>query len=141
MLTILLLIVATLVLFGLSTLKNSKKQRKYRSNALTNKGEKEPPIQEHRFHSVSVVNNGNGCEKANALSGKRFLSKEAPELPMEECTQANCLCRYQHHQDRRQFGHDRRIDYGVTRDLYGAFGEQNRRDNPRGRRATDFMAK
>lgn len=137
MLAILLLVVATLMLFGLSTLKSRKKQRKYRSKTTSYTAEKVPIIQEHRFHSVSIVSNGSGCEKVNALSGKRFLSKEAPELPMEECTQASCQCRYQHHQDRRQVGHDRRVDYGVTRELYGAFGEQNRRDNPRGRRVTD----
>lgn len=50
---------------------------------------------------------------------------------------ANCQCRYQHHEDRRQLGNDRRVEYGVTRELFGAFGEQNRRDRPKGRRATD----
>lgn len=135
MLTVLLLGVAAIALFGLFKLNTSPKRHKNSSQAA------DPSINKthsfHSFHSVSIVNNGSCCEQIEALSGKRFLSKDAPEIPMEECTMANCQCRYQHHEDRRQLGNDRRVEYGVTRELFGAFGEQNRRDRPRGRRATD----
>lgn len=135
MLTVLLLGVAAIALFGLFKLNSRPKRHKHSSQAA------DPSINKthsfHSFHSVSIVNNGSCCEQIEALSGKRFLSKDAPEIPMEECTKANCQCRYQHHEDRRQLGNDRRVEYGVTRELFGAFGEQNRRDRPKGRRATD----
>ncbi|MCU8028965.1 hypothetical protein RA178_18640 [Shewanella oncorhynchi] len=132
MLTVLLLGVAAIALFGLFKLNTSPKRHKHSSQVA------DPSINKtHSFHSVSIVNNGSCCEQIEALSGKRFLSKDAPEIPMEECTMANCQCRYQHHEDRRQLGNDRRVEYGVTRELFGAFGEQNRRDRPKGRRATD----
>lgn len=131
MLTVLLLGVAAIALFGLFKLNTSPKDINtlLKLQISINKT--------HSFHSVSIVNNGSCCEQIEALSGKRFLSKDAPEIPMEECTMANCQCRYQHHEDRRQLGNDRRVEYGVTRELFGAFGEQNRRDRPKGRRATD----
>lgn len=135
MLTVLLLGVAAIALFGLFKLNTSPKRHKHPSQAADLSINKTHSF--HSFHSVSIVNNGSCCEQIEALSGKRFLSKDAPEIPMEECTMANCQCRYQHHEDRRQLGNDRRVEYGVTRELFGAFGEQNRRDRPKGRRATD----
>jgi hypothetical protein len=53
------------------------------------------------WHAVSVEPGPRHCEAANALSGRRFLSKEAPRLPLERCSEAACSCRYQHYEDRR----------------------------------------
>ncbi len=95
---------------------------------------------ERRFHCVSIESVGTCCEHMKALKGKRFLSKEAPELPMEACTQARCQCRYQHHDDRRQSSAERRLQFGVGRELYGVFGEIDRRDYPKGRRSSDHWS-
>ena len=41
------------------------------------------------------------CEQVLKLHGKRFLSAEAPVLPLPGCDQ-NCSCKFKHYNDRRQ---------------------------------------
>ncbi|WP_037427845.1 hypothetical protein [Shewanella colwelliana] len=92
----------------------------------------------HPFHSVEIVDDSGLCKNAQALKGKRYLSHEAPTLPLAGCSGQDCECRYIHHEDRRNQHEERRLDFGVTHELYGAFGETNRRALRRkGRRETD----
>ncbi|QYJ78373.1 hypothetical protein [Shewanella acanthi] len=136
---VLLLLVAVAALLAFMVLKRSSKKGKHfvKSMKVSNKQQHLPDTSDKRFHCVSIEHYGNCCEKANEVKGKRFLSKEAPEIPMEECTYPDCHCRYQHYDDRRHNEDERRMDYGVTHDLYGLFGEENRRENRRGRRSND----
>jgi hypothetical protein len=54
------------------------------------------------WHAVSVVARGAACEQALALRDRRFLSKEAPGLPLPDCPfRERCKCTYRHHTDRR----------------------------------------
>lgn len=93
----------------------------------------------HPYHCVEIINDDGFCESAKQLKGKRFLSKDAPELPLAGCNKTECLCHYLHHEDRRGQTEDRRVDFGVTRELYGVFGEPNRRQqSTRGRRNSDI---
>ena len=57
----------------------------------------------NRFHAVSIVLGEQACDAAKARAGTRFLSREAPRLPLAECGNPDCSCRYQHHDDRRQY--------------------------------------
>lgn len=136
MLSILLAIVA-LGLLAFLTIKNSNKQRNSLAKTINSAKRKRREARALGFHCVSIENEASCCEQVDAVKGKRFLSKEAPVIPMKDCTQAQCQCHYQHYDDRRQTGQDRRIEYGITRELYGLFGEHNRRDQPKGRRVTD----
>ena len=54
------------------------------------------------WHAVSIVPNPHSCAKARGLAPARFLSKEAPHLPLEGCDARVCDCHYRHHQDRRR---------------------------------------
>jgi hypothetical protein len=55
-----------------------------------------------RFHAVSVKPGQPACEVAISGKTRRWLSKEAPMLPLPGCTQPErCRCTYQHHADRR----------------------------------------
>lgn len=63
-----------------------------------------------RFHSVSIKVTGSACRAAKELSGQRFLSTEAPPLPLPDCTMEECNCRFVHHKDRRA-GKDRRSPF------------------------------
>lgn len=90
-----------------------------------------------KYHAVSIVCERGACEMVKEIGSKRFLSHQAPSFPMLGCGAKHCHCHYQHHIDRRDKNNDRRIDYGMTHDLFGAFGEQNRRANPKGRRVSD----
>lgn len=56
------------------------------------------------WHAVSIVPGPKRCEAVNKLLGERFLSKQAPMLPLKGCTESGCTCRYRHHDDRRLEG-------------------------------------
>lgn len=62
------------------------------------------------YHCVEVKTGLHACETAHRLGGVRYLSDEAPVLPVSGCTAHKCTCRYVHHDDRRD--DDRRNPYG-----------------------------
>jgi len=85
-------------------------------------------------HAVTVVPGPRCCEESRQLRGKRFLSREAPQLPLKTCGRTDCTCRYEHYQDRR--GNPRRLrDMGVAVD--GWVEEDKRASSRRGRRKSD----
>jgi hypothetical protein len=55
-----------------------------------------------KWHAISVDVKNSSCPIAHDLKKKRFLSKEAPVLPLDGCTKrSTCPCTYKHHDDRR----------------------------------------
>lgn len=61
------------------------------------------------WHAVSVATGAWACEAAHALCSARFLSADAPHLPLAQCaSRESCSCSYRHHRDRR--GQPRRHD-------------------------------
>ena len=96
-----------------------------------------PDVQVHRvtnpYHAVSIQP-GPACRgTAEKYKGKRFLSAEAPQLPLPTCDSRSCRCRYVHHNDRRT-GRPRR-----NRDVWNknpAIVTNDRRASA-GRRVTD----
>jgi hypothetical protein len=94
-------------------------------------------VQAHRvnnpFHAVSILA-GPTCQRtAVEFKGRRFLSREAPGLPLPTCNHETCRCRYVHHEDRRS-GRDRR-----HRDVWNPASPMVRDDRraSHGRRVTD----
>lgn len=77
------------------------------------------------------------CSAAEILSDKVFLANASPTLPLAECGEAECRCKYIHLKDRRS-GEERRLDLG---DL-GAYlpGRHVERRQHRGRRVSDLAA-
>jgi len=54
------------------------------------------------FHGIEVMACDDACEAAQAIAGHRYLSDEAPRLPLEACTKLRgCQCVYRHYRDRR----------------------------------------
>ncbi len=55
------------------------------------------------YHGVSIKPSKNcECTAVQKIQNKRFLSDEAPLLPLEECdSPGSCQCVYQHFDDRR----------------------------------------
>ena len=54
------------------------------------------------WQSVSIVPGSGACKHAEALREQRFLARNAPRLPLPECTnQDSCKCKYQRYSDRR----------------------------------------
>ena len=90
-----------------------------------------PPT--NRWNAVSIVCTSASCAAAQALKGRRYLSADAPRLPLSDCTRAEtCPCAYRKHPDRRA-GPRREADAsGLRRSSPNA----DRRKG-RGRRSTD----
>jgi hypothetical protein len=57
---------------------------------------------DRRWHAVAIVPTPTACAAAQACKDKRFLSAEAPRLPLKGCDAARCDCRYGHFDDRRR---------------------------------------
>jgi hypothetical protein len=93
---------------------------------------KPKPVMSH--HAVTVVTGPKACAAARALAERRFLSREAPKLPLRSCDCASCECRYAHHEDRRR-GPRRAREMGVALDGYD--GQEKRTAPKRGRRKGD----
>ena len=57
----------------------------------------------HLFHGVGIKPKpGCACLAVQAMEGQRFLSDEAPVLPLASCeTPQQCRCVYEHFTDRR----------------------------------------
>jgi hypothetical protein len=53
------------------------------------------------WHAVTILPGPRRCAAAGRVLGQRYLSSEAPPLPLNECTEPDCRCRYRHHDDRR----------------------------------------
>lgn len=88
----------------------------------------------HLYHAVEIRPSGPACATARAFRGKRFLSSEAPPIPLPNCSQKQCSCVYVHYEDRR---------VGQRRDgyLHKAYkqGERMQERRQQGRRYTDRM--
>ncbi len=55
------------------------------------------------FHAVEIRCTKYACPAAQDTRGKRYLSAEAPRLPLDQCDRSNqCQCHYQHYEDRRR---------------------------------------
>ncbi len=94
-------------------------------------GKKKPPAAaaakrdaRGRYHCVEVRPGVPACEAAKSLGLARFLSGEAPRLPMPGCSEPRCACSYIHHDDRRE--DDRRNPYGQWANLPAAFAHERR---------------
>ena len=60
---------------------------------------------DRRWHAVSVKPGPSTCNAAVSGKNRRWLSREAPLLPLPGCTRPDtCTCTYNHHDDRRAGG-------------------------------------
>ena len=89
------------------------------------------------YHAVAIRADGNCCDAARRLQGTRFLSTEAPPLPLPDCDAAECTCRFAHYNDRRS-GKDRRTPFGAGGFATGSGRyEEERREGKDRRRQPD----
>ena len=68
-----------------------------------------------KFHCVEIRKGPHACKAVQELGVTRYLSDEAPRLPVAGCTAAQCTCSFVHHEDRRE--DDRRNPYGQFANL------------------------
>ena len=75
----------------------------------------------HLFHGVAVKapDTSDKCAASAAIEGRRFLSDEAPSLPLVDCTMPrSCKCVYEHFNDRRTEKR-RDSDFGLPARYHG----------------------
>ena len=89
------------------------------------------------FHAVSILPSEEHCAAVGSMKVQRFLSEEAPSLPLEECGAADCQCRYVHHTDRRDGARDRRLGPAEDVDAFEFWRQRDRRGST-GRRQGDL---
>ena len=92
----------------------------------------------HPYHAVSIMPVEGCCSAVNSIKAQRFLSEDAPGLPLADCGEEECSCRYVHHVDRRSGARDRRLVPTETADESGLWSMPNRRDSM-GRRQGDIQ--
>lgn len=90
-----------------------------------------------RYHCVEVRAGTPACEPVLQFGQTRFLSDEAPVLPVQGCSVQQCTCGYVHHDDRRE-DDDRRHPYGQWANMppAGSGERRSRRDRRRSRDST-----
>jgi hypothetical protein len=84
------------------------------------------------WHAVVIAAPASACAAAQACKGKRYLSRDAPRLPLAECDTHQCDCKYRHFADRR--GPPRRHD---EKGAAPQVRDKNNRRISRGRRTVD----
>jgi len=88
------------------------------------------------YSAVEIIPGDPCCSHVEQLKGKRYLSAEAPEIPLTSWGAENCYCRYKHLVDRREYK-ERRDAVPIASELYLNAGYEERREHRRGRRASD----
>jgi hypothetical protein len=90
------------------------------------------------WHAVGIAGGTPCCRASVAQRNLRYLSHEAPQLPLAGCSQPKkCLCKYKHYSDRRR-GPRReaeRFEKVLSQRVVARRVEERRVS--RGRRATD----
>ncbi len=77
-----------------------------------------------KYRCVEVHSGQGACDAVKGLETIRFLSAEAPRLPVSGCNARKCGCTYGHYSDRR---HDhRRHPYDRLRSVAAAVGGDRR---------------
>ncbi len=90
-----------------------------------------------KWRSVKIRPGLIACDPVTGMAGQIFLSREAPSLPLENCTEQDCRCHYIFLDDRRS-GTDRRVEMGKLDEFLPNLGINRR--SIAGRRATDLAA-
>lgn len=94
-----------------------------------------------RYHAVSLKFPPSACDAAKAMEGERYLSAEAPNIPLPECDAATCKCRYVHHKDRRGRD-DRRNPWGpgFGGSSTGSYEQEQRKSGERRNESSDDIS-
>jgi len=138
------LLIGILVFIALAFLLRSgarkPKSRKGAPSGTAQTTTKVPAAARNPYRSTSIVAGPNACEAVKRLGNRRFLVAEnaAPQLPLLDCDEPRCTCKYVHHADRREEGGDRRGPPSLRSELHTHSGEAERRAKKRGRRTSDW---
>lgn len=92
-----------------------------------------------KYHAVAIKFPSYACDAAKSIAGKRYLSTEAPPIPLPDCDGRECECTFIHFKDRRT-GKDRRSPFTPAGfgSGTGKFDTERRAGNDRRGKDIDF---
>ena len=88
------------------------------------------------YSAISLRCGRGACGVAREIANQRFLSTDAPALPIEGCTSQSCHCSYRYYDDRRKEDRERRALRSTKTELFRGDGNLERRMQL-GRRVSD----
>ena len=115
---------------------SGNKSTRARKKAAAAKGS-DDSVDNTKWRSVKIAPGLICCDYASILAGKVFLSREAPPLPLANCVEKDCRCKYIHLEDRRSGG-DRRATFDELTEFLPI--NQTERRHLVSRRANDLAA-
>ncbi len=109
------------------TAKRSRKPEKDNDNAGS--------APDKRWGSITIQPGTISCRSVAEITNRPFPAQDVPSLPLKDCTQENCRCRYNFLKDRRS-GDDRRLE--ISRFAHMMPGYESERRHVTGRRYADL---
>ena len=91
------------------------------------------------YRCVSIRPSKDACASVRRLGDQRFLSREAPPLPLETCDTAVCRSRYAQNEDRREG--ERRSSHALKRGLNSGSDNSEFRTGRDRRRSPGFASR
>jgi len=84
------------------------------------------------FASVSIAHDFDSCETVQGYSNIRFLTKDAPLVPLKNCAKKHiCNCKYIHHKDRRSASRRSSFNAGSSSILENSMTNDKRKSSGR----------
>ncbi len=92
------------------------------------------------YNAVAIMYSESSCNAAKAMTGRRFLSSAAPRLPLAECNNLECRCKFVSYDDRRT-GRDRRSPFtpAGTVGATGSYKKERRETSDRRKNGDEFQ--
>jgi hypothetical protein len=91
------------------------------------------------YPAVSIRVAQDSCQAVRESSGIRYLSTEAPLLPLPGCSSEKCRCTYAHHSERRKGTYRRRAILASYKEIFPPAGNTDKR-HLKGRRNGDLTS-
>ena len=132
---VIICLLAGLIMYGFKPYDYGGNVKRFKKPAKTNASP--DSSSDTRWRSVKIRPGASTCRPVAEITGHIFLAQDAPSLPLANCSQKNCQCRYVFLEDRRS-GDDRRFELGRFGDLMPGY-QRERRHVP-GRRYADLAA-
>jgi hypothetical protein len=108
-----------------------------RSKKIRRSGARSDELEVKKTRLVKIIPGSTSCVGARKMIDQMYLTKEAPALPLGQCSEEKCLCKYSFLDDRRSLGHRRE-----THEYLGGFVRNHETDRRQysGRRTSDILA-
>lgn len=108
-----------------------------RSKEVRRSGARSNELEVKKSRLVKISPGSTSCPDARKMIDQIYLTSEVPALPLGQCSEEKCLCKYTFLDDRRSLEHRR-----TTHEFLGGFIRNHETDRRQysGRRTTDILA-